>query len=472
MPYTCRRCRLEVPQGLDVCPNCGAAAQRPDAVIRCRHCHRRVRSHLAVCPHCGRSVQPWRPDLPLAAVALFILAVLWLGLGNGDGLLERTRSRLVALLPPPVTPAPLIVVLDTPTPEDIGSIPDADLVEQPEVIEIAPLEPITDVEGLESLQPLTLTGAITVTEPLTGAQTITATAVITPALAIETPTPTAPPPSATPSPSATASSTTAPSRTPTPLPTARTSPTPSATLLARATATASPTTRATASPTTRATASPTSCPTQTPTSPPPATATPTATTAPTSADTYTVRVGDTLLSIAQTVGRSVAALTAFNNITDPRTLRVGQVLRIPPADYVPPTAPTPTPAPTRTRTPTPPPAATPTPAIALAAPVLVGPGDNAGFKGADAIIELAWQNTGGLPEGVVNMLHIGVLAGPDTVEWRFVEPQGQATSFRVPTWLFGQAPQEYGRTYIWFVQAASGEAPVSPPSQQRRFLWD
>lgn len=481
MPYTCRRCHLEVPQGLDVCPNCGAAAHRPDAVIRCRHCHRRVRSSLAVCPHCGRSVRAWRPDLPFAAVAVLVLAALWLGFGNGGSLLDRARTSLVALLPPAVTPVPLVVLLDTPTPEDIGDIPIASLIEEPDVVEIAPLEAITDVETLVTTEPLTLT------EPITTA-IVTATVVATPTLVIETPTSiltataTTVPASPTPSPTSppTRTPTAAPSATPraTRPPATPTRPpatptrgrppsTPTASPTRGARATTTPTSRPTATPSVTLRASPR--PTQTPTSPPPPTATPTSAPAP---DTYIVRAGDTLLTIAQSVGRTVGALAAFNNITDPRALRVGQVLRIPPPDYVPPTAAPPTPGPTSTRTPTPPPAATPTPAIAIAAPTLIEPGDNASFKGADAIIYLRWQNVGGLTEGVANMLHIGVLVGPDAIEWRYIEPQGQATDFKVPAWLFGQAPQEYGRTYVWYVQAVSGTAPVSPPSAQRRFFWD
>ncbi len=480
MPYTCRRCHLEVPQGLDVCPNCGAAAQRPDAVIRCRHCHRRVRSNLAVCPHCGRSVQAWRPDLPFAAAAVLILVALWLGFGNGGNLLDRARTRLVALLPPPITPAPLVVLLDTPTPEDIGDIPIASLIEEPDVVEIAPLEAITDVETLVTTEPLSTTEAISVTEPVSLTNPVTTTVVTATVLAAtatptSAPTATAIPASPTPSPTSPPSRTPTATRPPATPTRGRTPSTPTATPTRIARATASPTPRPAVTPSATLRASPR--PTQTPTSPPPPTATPSATlrASPTSApaaDTYIVRAGDTLLSIAQSVGRTVEALAAFNNIADPRALRVGQVLRIPPPDYAPPTAAPATPAPTSTRTPTPAPAATPTPAVAIPAPTLIEPGDNASFKGADAIIYLRWQNVGGLTEGVANMLHIGVLVGPDAIEWRYIEPQGQATDFKVPAWLFGQAPQEYGRTYVWYVQAVSGTAPVSPPSAQRRFFWD
>ncbi|RME84963.1 MAG: LysM domain-containing protein, partial [Caldilineae bacterium] len=191
--------------------------------------------------------------------------------------------------------------------------------------------------------------------------------------------------------------------------------------------------------------------------------------------TYTVRPGDTLYGIAVRFDVDVYALLMYNSIDNPTSLRPNQVLRIPPPDYVPPT-PTPRP-PTATPTPVP----TPTPAIRLKAPVLRNPGNNASFQGADAIIMLTWENPDGIPAGIDNVVTIGVLVGPDQVDWRLSEAVGAATEFRVPAWLFGQAPQRYGRTYVWYVQAASvtrqngrvvDSAPVSPPSEQRRFLWN
>lgn len=190
---------------------------------------------------------------------------------------------------------------------------------------------------------------------------------------------------------------------------------------------------------------------------------------------YVVKAGDTLSTIAAQVDRTIVALAAYNNIKDPTTIQVGQTLKIPPADYVPPT---PTPKrPTKTPTPT----ATATPSITLPAPQLINPGPNAAFNGENALIELIWQPLpSGLPAGAQYVVHIGVQVGPgsEDIDWRLSEPVGNATSFYVPAWLFGQAPQAYGRAYMWFVQVAvvtdNGvpTIPISQPSETRKFFWN
>ena len=176
------------------------------------------------------------------------------------------------------------------------------------------------------------------------------------------------------------------------------------------------------------------------------------------------------------MGRDVEALAAYNHISDPTTIYVGQILKIPPQGYVPPT---PTPRrPTKTPTPT----HTPTPSITLPAPVLIDPSDNAPYGGADATILLKWQAfPTGIPEGAEYVVYVGTQIGPEPqIDWRVVEPVGYNTSFQVPAWLFGQAPQEYGRTYFWYVQVANvtrnGDqisiSPISQPSEKRRFHWN
>lgn len=68
--------------------------------------------------------------------------------------------------------------------------------------------------------------------------------------------------------------------------------------------------------------------TVTPVTPTPATVTPVAP-ATSPATTYTVKEGDTMSSIANANGMTSAALASFNGITDPNSLQIGQVLKIP-----------------------------------------------------------------------------------------------------------------------------------------------
>ena len=276
----------------------------------------------------------------------------------------------------------------------------------------------------------------------------------------------------------------APTPTPRPAPTTIVIPTPT-TVTQAAGPTASPT-KPIPNPTKLSpTPLPSSTPTATATNEPSPTNTPapTATTTPTQTPTskprpgtYVVKAGDTLITIAQDIDRDVDALAAYNNISDPTTIYVGQELKIPPAGYTPPT---PTPKrPTKTPTPT----HTPTPSITLPAPALIDPSDNAPYGGADAIILLKWQALPmGIPQGAEYVVHIGVQVGPEPqIDWRVVEPVGYNTSYQVPAWLFGQAPQEYGRTYFWYVQVANvtrnGDkvdlSPISPPSERRKFYWN
>jgi LysM repeat protein len=91
---------------------------------------------------------------------------------------------------------------------------------------------------------------------------------------------------------------------------------------------------ASASPGTTPAPTPTATPPpSTPTPPPSATPSPapspTATPIPSGTRRYTVKSGDTLSAIAARFGTTVAAISAANNITDPRLIRPGQVLIIP-----------------------------------------------------------------------------------------------------------------------------------------------
>ncbi|NBU23036.1 MAG: LysM peptidoglycan-binding domain-containing protein [Actinobacteria bacterium] len=63
----------------------------------------------------------------------------------------------------------------------------------------------------------------------------------------------------------------------------------------------------------------------------PTTSSPTSssTTSPTRPKTYTVKAGDTLASIARSLGVSATALATLNGITNPNLIRIGQVLKVP-----------------------------------------------------------------------------------------------------------------------------------------------
>ncbi len=50
-------------------------------------------------------------------------------------------------------------------------------------------------------------------------------------------------------------------------------------------------------------------------------------------DTYTVQSGDTLSGISEKCGISVEKLAVYNSIADANTLRVGQIIKIPPGDW-------------------------------------------------------------------------------------------------------------------------------------------
>lgn len=436
MPYACQRCGLDVPQGLNVCPNCGATAQRPEAIVRCRNCRRRAPSHLSICPHCGRKLVPWRPDAPVAIASVVALILLWLVFRSSG---PSAGAELSGLLAPATATAQTVAkAAEETAQESLGTR--ATPAKSPLFVNPTPTFPPPIPTSTTAPIPtdtptasvITGTAALTLTTAISGTVVVEgATNEPSPTvLVVASPTPVA---TVTPSPVPTATATPIPTATPTPLP----SPT--------------PTNAPTATATTQSGASP---------------------------NTYVVKAGDTMAFIAQTVGRTVEVLAAYNNITDVRRLAIGQVLKIPPSDYTPP-APTPTkPRPSPTVTPTSAPADTPTPAIAVSAPVLLTPGDGAAFAGGTALIEFKWRNPGYFPAEGQNVIHIGVVSAPGVVEWRLNEPVGAATDFRAPAWLSGQAPTEFGRTYVWYVDvqsggpSAPGHAPISPPSSQWRFQWN
>ncbi len=90
-----------------------------------------------------------------------------------------------------------------------------------------------------------------------------------------------------------------------------------------------------ASPSATPASSPTPSPSESPSPPPTAMPSPSASagavpsTQPSPGRTYTVRSGDTLVTIAARFGSTVKAIAAANGLSDPRLIRIGQVLVIP-----------------------------------------------------------------------------------------------------------------------------------------------
>ena len=542
MERTCPRCDLPVARGLSVCANCGASLRQHGDIMRCRHCYRRAASELSLCPHCGRKLEAWRFDQWLVAAGVAIVVALWLGFGGGARTLIRTGSQLAGVIPAPaaapMTSTEVAVLPPSPEPPTAPPPTSVPVIIEPTLISLA-TDTLTPVDT-PTATPIptdvpTETPVPTDTPTLTPTETPTETPVPTNTPTIEptptpetstdagvytvrkgdvlvsiaqrygvdvaalmaynniknpsalrigqqiripgvtsapTPTPTTPPTSTpTPQPTSTPTNTNTPPPTPSPTATRRTSaatPTRRASTPTRVIPTRTPTATRRAP-----TATPTLAPTATPTRPPV-----------TVAAVYIVRSGDTLSAIANRVRRSVDALAAYNSITDRAALKVNQQLRIPPPDYTPsaPTRTPPTATPTATATTQPVVAPSPTPTIMIPTAIIINPGDGASYTGPNALIELTWQNKGGLPQGVENAVFIGILIDHNTIEWRFGEPIGTATNLIVPGWLHGQAPQAFGRTYIWYVQpvlvnrnaqgTVTSVAPVAAPSPQRRFYWN
>lgn len=72
-----------------------------------------------------------------------------------------------------------------------------------------------------------------------------------------------------------------------------------------------------------------------------ATAVPTPSPQPTP-ETYAVKAGDTLGVIAKSLGRTVEQMACFNSLKNANAISIGQVLQVPPPDYVCPAKPSPT----------------------------------------------------------------------------------------------------------------------------------
>ena len=180
---------------------------------------------------------------------------------------------------------------------------------------------------------------------------------------------------------------------------------------------------------------------------------------------HTVKPGDTLSTIAEQYGVSVADLRAANDDIAPNsdTIKVDQVLTIP------------------RHTPTPEVQAepitngTPTPRPAYPAPVMLYPPDGAAFTGPDALVVLQWAS-------------VGILEDREFYQVEFIVPSEEgkvtvniplrSTAWRVPAELF-PAPDVSDRECTWRVsvvrQVTQGAEPnyqiISQMGRRRTFTW-
>lgn len=181
---------------------------------------------------------------------------------------------------------------------------------------------------------------------------------------------------------------------------------------------------------------------------------------------HTVRPGETLSTIAEQYGISVAVLRAANDIPeDSETIQVNQVLTIPRS------TPTPTPRVIEASTPT------PTPGIMrYPAPPMLYPPDGAVFTGADATIALQWASVGILDEREYYALELIVPGAEGT---QTIQVYLRATSWRVPSELFPPETVD-NRVFTWRIlvvrQIGGGENAtyriISPAPRRRVFIWN
>jgi LysM repeat protein len=209
---------------------------------------------------------------------------------------------------------------------------------------------------------------------------------------------------------------------------------------------------------------PTLAPTSTPTSTPTITPTPIL---------HKVKKGETLSGIALKYGTTVEAIMKANNISDPKSVRYGQTLIIPPPS--PPTTPTPTPTITLMPLPTIPTATLGPP---YQAPVLLSPSDKAELRGLKEPLTLMW-------------LSVGLLGDDEwyVVDLRYNDREGKTqqaeqwlrtTTWRLPESLRPGTDAPY-HSFRWTVTVTRqtgvkpdgspvGEA-ASPKSETWSFFW-
>jgi LysM repeat protein len=193
--------------------------------------------------------------------------------------------------------------------------------------------------------------------------------------------------------------------------------------------------------------------------------------------THVVQRGDSLERIAQRYNVSIGALRIANALPEDYVLKVGEALTIP---WDTPTPPTPTPTPTGTPTATPTATATPwpdtpTPLAGYLAPALLAPPDGQVIEGGDAVL-LTWASVGVLADDEWYVLRLGVpgdVAQPEAV-WV------KTTGWRAPADLrpaqdVAEEPFEWQVVVVRLVETLPDGSrrtePQSPLSETRTFYW-
>lgn len=467
----CRRCGATLHQGVVICPECGARQRRGISSVRCARCGHRVSLGLTVCPHCGRDVHPAGPrwGLWLAGIAIVAIVALW---GMDRLPVEEIKTQVASVR---ANAARVVQFLGPATSGGRAATPPA---------AATPLSTVQAIAALPTKATLSPTEVSQPTDAGVGPE-------VTEAAVVPTEEPATP--TASPTPEQTATATATPTDTPTPEPTA----TPTATAtpapkpggavtykvqtgdtlssiaakfgiawqdLAQANGMTSKSTLRIGQELTIPGAGGGAAPTSAPAS----SASPTK---------YVVKSGDSLATIAAKYGLTWQDLAAANGLTATSRLRIGQELVVP----VKGSAAQPSPTVAAAQPTVPPPTATPTtaPVALLPAPVLLNPGNGAGYGGANALIELTWKPVENLPAGAGYRVTI-TYVGEDGTPMEDSVPITTATSIKFPLWLHLKAAQP-ARAYNWSVRVVQEgtdghgnekDILLSPASETRVLYWN
>jgi LysM repeat protein len=176
---------------------------------------------------------------------------------------------------------------------------------------------------------------------------------------------------------------------------------------------------------------------------------------------HTVQQGETLSDITQRYGISLQELLEANGLENGAGLGPGDKLIIP-LDGDP--TPTPTPGPT----------ATPTPGQPFEAPHLLYPPQNADLKGEPVVLQ--WTSAGILAEDEWYALSLRYLGRREDGQPSAIIVYTRITSWRIPA-QWAPDPQSPERRFEWMVQVvrrtdlAASPIPLSLASDKRRFRW-